>query len=60
MLLIAELPTNTDDHIPSIFQKWLEINSFSILLQAYIEHLLSASHCLGTEEKIQDRSGPWS
>lgn len=58
MLMIAEMLTNIGDHISCIFQKWPDINLFSVIPRAYIGHFLNASHCLGTEEKIQDRSGP--
>lgn len=46
MLLISALPTNTGDHIPLIFQKWPDINSFAIIQWAYIEHLLKAGQSL--------------
>ena len=58
MLMISELPTNTGDHISLIFQKWPGFYQFSFILRAFIEHLLDASHCLGTKERLQDRPDP--
>lgn len=53
MLMISELPANTGDHISLIFQKWPGFYQFSFILQAFIEHLLNVSHCLGTKEGRQ-------
>lgn len=61
MLMISELPTNTGDRIALIFQKWPDFTWFSLILQAFIEHLLKTSHCLATKERMntgQTRSCP--